>query len=238
MARRCAWLLLALLLLSGQALADWTAEDANVERYTQQYGAASEQYKRIRFNAEGERIVEIKEALASLGYFPYRISDNYYRTLEVAVRVFAGQMRIGGDGSEITPLMQAMLADSAAMPKAVSPLIDVSAYAWESSGNHNTWYTYARLTRSSVLTDTQVGFVGTVALCAVDGGQYRYVIVMEKDTEKAIYVTYQPLPRTTVFQEGDSVIVFGTTRGEDSFAQAGMSKTALHVQADRIGYAK
>lgn len=234
MIRRGCALLLAALMLAGTAAADWSEPDENLARYEAQYAEASEAYKRIRYNAESADIAKIKEALAKLGYFPYTISEKYHRTMVASLRVFVGQMRLGGDGNEITPLMQAMLADSASLPAAISPVIDVSDYMWEKEAD--TMYTYARLTRASVQTDTKVGFAGRVAACQTDGAAYWYAVEMESDPEKVVYVTYSPLPRTTVFQPGDSVAVFGTTRGEQSFAWARMDQPALTVEADRIGY--
>lgn len=234
------WLaaLLALLVLAGApAKADWTAPDANLSKYQDEYGEASEGYKRIRYGAEGAQIAEIKEKLATLGFFGNRISNNYYRTLETAIQVFAGQLRIGGDGSEITPLMQAMLADSANLPRAISPAIDVFEYSWEPNGTSYTAYTYARVTRSSVVQDTKVGFSGKIVAAHSSGNSYTYAIQMENDPAKLVYTTYQPLPRTTVFQQGDEVSVFGTTQGEQSMGYDGMTEQAVLVNADRIGFA-
>lgn len=236
--RWLAAILTLLLWIAASASAEWTAPDANLALYQERYGEASEGYKRIRYGAEGDNIAAIKEALSELGFFPYRISNNYYRTLEAAVRIFAGQLRIGGDGSEITPLMQAMLADSANLPRAVSPLIDVYEYSWEPNANTYTPYTYARVTRSSVVQGVKVGLSGKVVAIHGTGGTYTYAIEMENDPEKTVYATYQPLPRTTVFQPGDEVTLFGTTQGEQSFAYAGMAGSAVTIAADRIGYAK
>ncbi len=230
-------LLLLLVALPLAAIADVTPEDANLVRYESLYSAQSEAYKLIRYGAEGERIVAVKEALALLGYFPYRVSDNYHRTLEIALRVFGQQMRIGGDGRVITPLVQAMLADARNLPKAVSPAIDVFPYSWEPNGTSYTAYSYARVNRTGVLTDTKVGFSGRIASAAKDGGTWYYAVEMEGDPAKVVYVSYQPLPRTTVFQPGDSVAVFGVTQGQQSLPYAGMQAGALLVNADRVGYA-
>lgn len=231
-------LLAALCLLLGSvAVADWTAPDANLSQYEEQYGQAAESYRRIRYNDSSEQVAAIKQTLAGLGYFPYRVSNNYYRTLQTAIRVFAGQMRIGGDGSEITPLMQAMLANPSALPQAISPVIDVYEYGWEPNSSTYTAYTYARVTRTSVQQSTKVGFEGRIQSAQQSGGIWYYTVIMENDPEKMIYVSYSPLPRTTVFQAGDSIAVFGVTQGMQSLPYTGMSASLLLVAADRVGYA-
>ncbi len=229
--------LLSVLLLPAIASADVTPKDANLAKYQEQYGEASAEYKRLRYGAEDGAIVGIKEALATLGYFPHRASANYYRTLEIAMRVFYQQMRIGGDGTEITPLAQAMLVDAASLPEAISPVIDVGPYSWDPDSGNYTAYTYARVSRSGVASGTSVGFAGQITATARDGAKYYCAVQMEGDPAKVVYVAYQPLPRTTVFQAGDSVAVFGVTQGQQSLPYEAMSATALLVSADRVGYA-
>lgn len=232
--------ILAILLLglaAAPALADWTPPEANLAHYRAEYGDAAENYRTIRYNASGQEITEIKEALTGLGFFAQRVTDKYLRTLETAVRVFAGQLRIGGNGSEITPLMQAMLKDAENMPRAISPAIDHFQYGWEQSTSSYAPYTYQRLTRSSVLTNTQVGFTGRIDRAVRTGGDFAYSIVMEGDPDQVVYVTYAPLPRTTMFQSGDVVAVFGVTQGEGSLPHTGMETPLLTIAADRIGYA-
>lgn len=228
---------IAIAVFSGVALADWTPPNANLTYYQSAYGEASEEYTRIRYGASGPQITAIKEALAGLGFFPYRITENYYRTLESAVRVFAGQLRIGGDGSEITPLMQAMLADAANMPRAVSPAIDHFAYGWEPSNSSYTPYTFSRLSRSGVAQNTRVGFQGTIQAYHLDAGTYTYAVAVDGNAESIVYVQYEPLPRTTVYQVGDSVAVFGTTDGTRALSYDGMDAEALVVSAAQVGYA-
>lgn len=229
-------LFIACVLAAGVAWADWTGPEANLAAYEKEYGEASEAYKLIKYGAESEAVGKIKEILSDLGYFGNRLSNNYYRTLETAVRVFAGQLRIGGDGSEITPLMQAMLADPGNMPRAISPAIDVYAYSWEPTGNTYDAYTYSRITRKGVQEDAMVGFSGRIAFSTSDGGVHYYAVEMEEDAEKLVYVSYAPLPRTTVFQTGDSVAVFGVTKGLQSLSYEGMEEEVLLVTADRVGY--
>lgn len=230
-------LLAAILLLSGTALADWTAPDANLYDYEDRYGEASEEYKTIQYGDESETIGKIKETLSLFGYFANRTSNTYYRSLQTAIQVLQTQLRIGsGDGREITPLIQAIIADVSNMERAISPAIDTSAYSWEESTTY-TAYTYTRLMRGSVRTDTMVGFTGEIMLSAPDGKGYHYAVRMEDDPEKMIYVAYEPLPRTTVFQPGDIVSVFGVTQDEQTLSHEGMDEPALMVKADRIGYA-
>lgn len=238
MKKRWFALLLAVCLLPiGAALADWSAPDANLSYYEGLYGEASESYRRIRYGNEGETVAEIKQKLMDLGYFANKIGNTYHRTLETAIRVFAGQLRLGGDGQEVTPLMQAMLADSANLPQAISPAIDVSAYSWEENTTF-TAYTYARVTRTSVQQDTSVGFSGRITTVVDGGDTFHYVVEMESDPEKVVYVSYQPLPRTTRFQLGDEVTVFGVTQGLQTLTFTGMTAEQLLVKADRIGYTK
>jgi hypothetical protein len=232
------FLLVALLLLSSAALADWTAPDANLAQYTDVYAEVVEGYRLIKYGATGTHIATLKESLATLGYFPYRASENYYRTLETAIRLFTQQMRLGGDGQTITPLMQAMIADASHLPKALCPVLDLSSYSWQEEDTGFTAYTYARLTRTSVLEDTQVGFFGKITVAEKSGETYYYTIALEDDAQKHVYVAYQPLPRTTVYQAGDAVAVFGTTQGEQALPYPGMDTAALYIKADRIGYDK
>lgn len=236
--RFIAGLLACLLLGTGLAYADWTAPDANLAAYEAQYGEAAEEYKAIRYGADGEAIATAKETLAAFGFFPYKVSNNYYRTLETALRVFETQLRLGGDGSTLSPLVQAILADKANLPRAISPAIDVYDHSWEPDGKSFTAYTFARLSRTGVQTDTRVGFYGVITAMASASGDYTYCVQLEDDPEKIVYVTYEPLPRTTVYQVGDAVAVFGVTQGEQSFdAYLGMETPALLVKADRVGYA-
>lgn len=236
--RKTAAALLAIMILTtATALADWTAPDANLARYQDLYGEASEDYTRIRYNAQGPEVADIKQKLTELGFFAQRITENYYRTLETSVRVFATQLRIGGDGSEVTPLMQAMLADSTNMPQAISPAIDHFTYGWEANSASYAAYTYQQITRSSVTPGTKVGFQGKITAAESSGGVWHYTLSMENTPEKVLYVIYQPLPRTTVFQPGDTVAVFGVTEGAQSSTLASMDTPALTVTADRIGYA-
>lgn len=240
--RRFAAVLAALLALAVAipVVADWSGAQDNLPKYESLYGADAEGYKAIRYNAQSSQVSKIKEALAQLGFFPYKVSDNYYRSLESSIRVFAGQMRIGGDGSEITPLMQAMLADGANLPKAISPVIDVSEYSWEPDTSSTTFtpYTYQRLNRTSVQSGTKVGFQGRIVASVYSGAVCYYAVQLGSDVENRVYVTYEPLPQTTVFQTGDEVAVFGTTAGSQSLGYEGMQDSALNIRADRVGYAK
>lgn len=233
------WLaaLLALALCAtGTALADWSEPDANLAHYEALYAEASEEYKLLKYGDEGASVAKIKETLTALGYYTTRVSNNYYRTLEVAVRVLATQLRIGGDGREISPLLQAMIADTAKLPRAISPVIDVSQYSWE-EGSAFVPYTYTRITRSSVQKDAPVGFSGIITDATSKGNTYYYIVEMENDPEKRVYVTYQPLPQTTVFQPGDEVTVFGVTQGTQANAGEGAeTPTLLVIKADRVGY--
>lgn len=231
-------ILMLLLLTPVIALAGWTSDTEHLSYYEDIYGEASEQYKTIKYGASGQNIVAIKETLASLGFFPYRASENYYRTLQAAIQAFCQQLRIGGDGQEITPLMQAILADSKNLPKAISPAIDIYAYSWESDSTQYISYTYARIMRSSVRTDTKVGFSGKLVSVVESGGVQHCVVEMENDPEKRVYVTYQPLARTTVFQPGDEIAVFGVTQNLQTLSYEGMDEEHLMVAADRVGYAK
>lgn len=241
--KRLAAVLAALLALAAAipAVADWSGAQDNLSKYEALYGGDAEGYKAIRYNAQSSQVSKVKEALAQLGFFPYKISDNYYRSLEASIRVFAGQMRIGGDGSEITPLMQAMLADSANLPKAISPVIDVSEYSWEpdSSSTSFTPYSYQRLNRTSVQNGTKVGFQGRIVASVYSGAVCYYAVQLDSsDADSRVYVTYEPLPQTTVFQTGDQVAVFGTTAGSQGLGYEGMQEAALNVRADRVGYGK
>lgn len=218
------------------ALADWSAPTAQLDAYTAAYGDAAEGYKVIRYGAESAQVATVKAALATLGYFPFSTSNNYNRSLERAARLFATQMRIGGDGREITPLMQAMLADAANLPPAISPVVNTANYTSDSESGGYIPYTYARITRTSVQQDVSVGFDGTISAWILIGNTHYYAVQMDNDPQKVLYVAYQPLPRTTVFQPGDSVSVLGVTQGLQSYPYPGMADAALTVAADRIGY--
>lgn len=237
MKKRIAAALIAVLIaVCATSLADWTAPEANLADFEARYGEQAARYKLIRYGEKGAKITELKDALANLGYFGHRNSENYYRTLAVAVRVFCAQMRIGGDGQSITPLVQAMIADAANMPKAISPGIDVFAYAYEPNGTDYTPYTYARLTRAAQRGRTQVGFSGKIVSTASAGGAQYCAVEMEQDPAMVVYVVYTPKPRTTVFQAGDTVSVFGFTAGEQSFPYPNMAASATTVSADKVGY--
>lgn len=236
MTRKLFAALLATAMLCGAAAADWTAPDANLIPYAEKYAEAASEYRRLEYGATGSRIVEIKNALNALGYFPFRASEAYSRSLEVAMRLFYQQMRLGGDGRIITPLAQAMLLGGDTMPKAIAPAIDLSVYSWEPNGSAFTPYTYARVTRTSVREDVQVGFSGTLVAVAKSGGTYFYAVQMEDRAERIVYVSYTPLPRTTQFQTGDAVTVFGVTQGLATPGFDGMQTEALLVRADQVGY--
>lgn len=218
------------------ALADWSSSTARLADYTAVYGDAAESYKAIRYGAESAQVAAVKTSLSSLGYFPFAISNNYNRSLERAARLFATQMRIGGDGREITPLMQAMLADAANLPPAISPVINTTPYTSDPDSGGYVPYTYARVSRTNVREDTHIGFDGTITAWTREGDTCRYAVQMENDPQKVLYVTYRPLPRTTVFQPGDRVSVLGVTQGLASYPYPGMTNEALTVAADRVGY--
>lgn len=224
-------------LTAGAAGADWTSPTANATAYEAQYAEAAEAYKSIRYGAESARVAAVKEALATLGYFPYQPNNNYNRTLQRALRLFVTQMRIGGDGEEITPLMQAMLEDADSLPRAISPAISLSEYTSDTDASGYTPYTFTRLSRSGVQQSTKVGFQGRIVGWAVSANVYHYVVEMDDNPERHVYVRYEPLPRTTVYQPGDLVAVFGVTQGEQSLPHDGMDTPALLVHADRVGYA-
>ncbi|MCL1963436.1 MAG: hypothetical protein FWF69_00025 [Firmicutes bacterium] len=229
---------LFLFLFLGVAHADWTAPDQNLEKYTQAYTEAAAGYKLLKYGASTQQVARLKTALAALGFFPYTISENYYHTLETAVRLFAQQMRVGGDGREITPLLQAMILDTDNMPRARVPVVNTAPYAMPEGSSTFTPYTYARLTRASVALDTQVGFPGRIAAKAQNGDTIYYVVRMEDSPDKIVYVAYQPIPHTTVFQAGDAVTVLGITRGKQALPYPGMEAEVLVVEAERVGYRK
>ncbi len=237
MKKRIVALLLGLLLIACPALADWSSPTENLAGFDAQYAEQLEQYKQIKYGEKGAKVTQIKETLSELGYYANIVSDNYYRTLEVAVRVFARQMKIGDSGQLITPLMQAMLADKAAMPRVIVPGINVFTYSYNPNGNDYTAYTFSQLTRANAQQDAKVGFSG-VLLSATKVGAAQYCAVqLENDAKRIVYVAYEPLPRTTVFQPGDTVAVFGVTQGEQTFTYDGMTEAAPFIRADRVGYA-
>lgn len=229
--------LLCLCLLPAIAAADWTSPSANATAYEAQYGEAAEAYKAVRYGTESARVSDAKAALASLGYYPHSPNNNYNRTFQRALRLFLTQMRIGGDGEELTPLVQAMLADAANLPRALSPAINTSEYTADAETSGFTAYTFTRLSRSGVQQDTKVGFQGIIVGWSLDASVCHYVLEMGENPERRVYVRYTQLPRTTVFQPGDSVMVFGVTQGEQALPYEGMETPALLVQAERIGYA-
>jgi len=229
---------IAAMCLIGTACAAWSAEDANLAHYESIYGQATAKYQRIKYGANGNNIQAIKEQLASLGFFANRINQSYFRTLEIASRVFCQQMRIGGDGSEISPLMQAMLADAANLPRAICPGIDIYGYSRDTNTTQYVPYTYAYLIRANTRQDVKVGFVGHVDAVYEMQGTQVLSLRLDADVEKQVYVTYTPLPRTTRFQAGDDVSVFGVTQGLQVFSYPGMEAEKLTIRADQVGYAK
>lgn len=230
-------LFLALALLSVPALGDYTAADANLTMYEERYGEASAAYRRIAYQDEGSRVADAQEKLASLGFYANTVNGRYGIMMETAVRVFCQQLRIGGDGREITPLMLAMLADTGNMPKALSPAINIFDYSYEQDSTQYVAYAYDRLTRASVAAGTKVSFSGQVTAVVSEGDRQTLRLQMEDSAEKIVYLTYEPLPRTTRFQAGDQVTVFGATQGTRALAYDGMETEQLVVAADRIGYA-
>jgi len=219
------------------ALAWGASETAHLAQYEAAYGEAASAYRRIRYGAENAQVQKVKQALEDLGYFANRVNQSYYRTLEIAVRVFCQQLQIGGDGREITPLVQAMLADPAGLPRAISPAIDVYVYSEEKEEAQYVAYTYARLMRGNTLNQVRVTFIGVVGQVVHQGEAQVLALRMENDAEKQVYVRYEPLPRTTRFQVGDKVTVFGTTQGLQALPNVGMDAERLLVSADRVGYA-
>ena len=238
MVKRACAALVALLLLIGCAYADWSAPDLNLEKYTEKYAETIAKYKRLQYGASTPQVASLKEALAKLGFFPYLISENYYRTLETAIRLFVQQMRLDGDGREITPLVQAMILDTGKMPAAIVPVIDVLPYSGPGNDTNFAPYTYAQISRNSVLSGAQVSFRGKITAKAKSGGESYYAVQMEGDPAKRVYVAYQSPQHTTLFQPGDDVLVFGVTQGRQSLPQPGMEEEALFVKADRVGYSK
>lgn len=229
------WLALSALVPSAAA---WgISPDANLASYEASYGAEAANYKRIVYGASSADVQRLKAALTELGFFTNQVNRNYYRTLEIAARVFCQQLHLGGDGRVITPLMQAMLADVPNMPQAIAPAVDIYQYSEEKDGSQYTAYTYARLMRNNTIEQVRVGFTGTVQQIASQGEAQALVLQMENDAEKLVYVLHQPLPRTTRFQVGDKVTVLGMTQGLQSLSHSGMSAQRLLVQADRVGYA-
>lgn len=205
--------------------------------YEERYAQISAEYGRIRYGDTNEDIIPIKERLKELGYYAYNVNDRFHRTLEIALRVFCQQMGLEGDGRELTPLLQAILRNEPDLPAAISPQIDTSLYSYEPDGMTYTPYTYARLMRESVREQASVGFEGQIVQVA--GGvdePYLYAVQMEEDPEQIVYVSYQPLPRTTAFQAGDRVAVFGVTQGLTAVAQMGTETQRLSVAADRVGF--
>ena len=240
MRKRWIGMALAVWLAVGTPMPVWawgTSETENLARYEAEYGEAAEGYKRIRYGATSAQVEEIKQALADLGYFANRVNQSYYRTLEIAVRVFCRQLHIGGDGQTITPLVQAMLDDPAGLPRAVSPAIDVYLYSEEKEEAQYVAYTYARLTRNNTLNQVAVTFCGVIEQAMNQGSAQVLTLQMESDAEKRVYVQYEPLPRTTRFQAGDKVTVFGVTQGLQAMPYPGMDAERLLVRADRVGYA-
>ncbi|MDR1569952.1 MAG: hypothetical protein LBS72_05635 [Oscillospiraceae bacterium] len=235
----CALICLILVSIGGSAArADWSAADENLTRYAEKYSEAAENYTKLRYGANNETIQRIKQQLHDLGYFDNRIDQNYGRTLEKASRVFCQQLRIGGGGEEISALMQAMLSDPQNMPYAISPGINIYNYSRYGDQSAYTPYTFAQLSRSNVRTQTQVGFTGRIGAVFNEGSVQYISLRMEDNADYTVYVVYQPLPRTTRFQVGDRVAVFGETQGTQSLAYEQMGSERLLVRADRVGYTK
>ncbi|GHU78320.1 hypothetical protein AGMMS49992_28720 [Clostridia bacterium] len=228
--------LLLSLLMPTLAAADWSASDANLALYEERYSSTVTDFKRIRYGAESNAVQTVKQQLHELGFFENRINTSFFRTLEIAARVFCQQMRIGTDGREVTPLMQAMLADSASLERAVSPAINIYTYSSTRDETKYLPFTYAQLQRTNVQKQSHVGLTGTVTHVANEGSVQYMAVVMEDRADRVIYLVYQPLPRTTRFQAGDSVSVFGVTQGMQSLPYEGMLEEQLVVQADRVGY--
>ncbi|MDR1598703.1 MAG: hypothetical protein LBS11_02340 [Oscillospiraceae bacterium] len=216
-------------------LADWSAPTANLAAYEELYAREIQDYKRVRYGMESADVQRIKQQLRDLGFFDNRINTSYFRTLEIAARVFCQQTRIGGDGREITPLMQAMLADPAAQ-RAVSPGINIYTYSSTRDETKFLAFTYAQLQRPNTQREASVGVKGKVAGVNNEGSVQYISMVMEDRADRIIYIVYQPLPRTTRFQAGDAVAVFGVTQGPQSLPYDGMREERLVIQADRVGY--
>jgi len=236
MMKRIIAVLIIILVFTGSVAADWSSPTDNKEYYTQKYGKAAQSYARIRYGAKSDAVQRIKEQLNSLGYFDSRIDQNYGRTLEKASRVFCQQLRISGGGEEISALMQAMLSDPQNIPRAISPGINIYNYSRDGDQTAYTPYTFARLSRTNVRSQAQVGFQGQITSLTNEGSIQYIALRMEDNADRIVYIIYQPLPRTTRFQQGDRVAVFGVTQGIQSFSYASMRTQRLTVKADRVGY--
>ncbi|GHU70291.1 hypothetical protein FACS1894184_15540 [Clostridia bacterium] len=228
-------ILIILTISPGLAAADWSAPTANLALYEERYADAVSEYKRIRYGTENDTVQRIKQQLNELGFFDNRINTSYFRTLEIATRVFCQQMRIGVDGRDITPLMQAMLADPTTQ-RAVSPGINIYTYSSTRDETKFLTFTYAQLQRPNTLQGASVGFTGTVKYVSNEGSIQYMAMTMEDRPDRIVYIVYLPLPRTTRFQVGDTVAVFGVTQGLQSLPYDGMRDEQLVVQAERVGY--
>lgn len=228
-------IMMAITLVPLAALADWSAPEANLAALEEQYAQAIPDYKRIRYGAESDDVQRVKQQLRDLGFFDNRINTSYFRTLEIAARVFCQQARIGGDGREITPLMQAMLADPSAQ-RAVSPGINIYTYSSTRDETKFLTFTFAQLQRPNTRIDASVGIRGRVVGVSNEGSIQYMSMMMEDRADRIVYIVYQPLPRTTRFQAGDAVAVFGVTQGMQSLPYDGMREEQLLIQADRVGY--
>ncbi|HML46320.1 MAG TPA: hypothetical protein PKE04_06175, partial [Clostridia bacterium] len=186
MRKRWIGLALALCLAFGAALSAFawgTSETDNLAKYEAEYGEAASAYKRVRYGAANSQVEKAKQALSDLGYFANKVNQSYYRTLEVAVRVFCQQLHLGGDGRELPPLLQAMLAAPAGLPKAVSPAIDVYLYSEEQKETQYVAFTYAQLMRNNTQNQTQVTFAGVVELAAIQGEEQIMALQMESNAK-------------------------------------------------------
>ncbi|MDR2505209.1 MAG: hypothetical protein LBD16_03790 [Oscillospiraceae bacterium] len=237
--RKIIYILLALAIIvslfANAALADWSSPSANQALYEAQYAEQIDSFTRLRYGSESAVVKRVKQQLSDLGFFTGRIDENYGKTLVKASAVFCQQMRITGGGNEISQLVQAMLADPSSMPRAISPGINI--YEYSRSGDQSAYapYNYAQMTTKNKQAQANVGFSGSV-VNIVNVGSVQYMILKMLTDEQIVYVTYQPLPRTTRFQVGDTVAVLGETNGFGSLEPEGFAQERLCVTAVRVGY--
>lgn len=232
--RVTAALLLCLLVASALA-SGWAQPGANQALYEEKYAEAKADLRAIPRGAANKQVRRFIDALTSLGYYVNRKDIDYGKTLEEAKRVFCLQMGVRDTPDVISPLVQAMLLDAGNMPRAHIQMLDVYDYSYDSTRALFTPYTYGQLSGAKI--NKKVCFVGAVAGVS-RGDAMHYMLRMDGDDTRVVFVRHNRAALTTIFQPGDTVAVLGVYDGVKADARFPANGERPVVLADMIGFAQ
>lgn len=227
-------LILALVMLCASSLADFSELGEMNDYYIEKYTEAAKKYGRLRYGMVDKAVKVVKQQLKDLGYYNNRIDENYGKTLIKASRTFCQQLRIDGGGEGISPLFQAILADKDNVPYAISPAINIYTYSRYGDETVYTPFTFQQVSKAKA--GVSVGINGTIVSVVNQNTKQYYVVRMAGGDSNLVYVEYEPAPRTTRFQAGVRVAVFGKVNGGGSYEYDGMGDTRVVIVGDRVGY--